>query len=125
MSNTIADFVESLGLRTNPEVSLADMIDHLIKKYRVNPHSLVDDIKNAKIEKAKVCIHRLKKSNNIGLTNYVQCTICDIKYHCETCAMMSQPQSINNSMTNIGHHITNGKCCECMNQIEYYICDKN
>lgn len=115
----IADLVKSLGLRTNPEVSFSDVIDFLVKKYNVNPHSLIDDVHNAKIEKSKICIHRLVKDDKFN----VKCIVCDIKYQCNTCenSMLMYVHDKTNDHCN-GHYITKSQCPECKNQIEYYIC---
>ena len=128
MSNNIANLVELLGSRTNPEVGFADVIDFLVKKYNVNPHEIVNDIKNEKLTKAKTCVHRLKKDDNL-----VKCIVCDIKYHCTTCEnlMLILPsgqrphKNTNNDQTNqcnYHHYITLGQCNECERRVEYYVC---
>lgn len=118
MSNSLAGLVQSLGSRTNPEVSSADVINYLVKKYYVNPYELVNDIKNEKIERAKQCVHRLERVD--PQTNDVKCILCDIKYPCESCAksrLIEKPQKSESR----NQYITNEQCSECMFQVEYYI----
>ena len=123
MQNSISDLVFSLGSRVNPEVNPSDIVDFLIKRYSVNPHTLVIDIRNAKMEKAKECVHRLIQNN--AHVNCVKCIICDLTYQCEYCSrllLLQKPQQMHDQINNINYHITIDQCSQCMNQIEHYVC---
>jgi len=134
MSNNMADFVISLGSRVNPVVTTDDVIDYLVKRYNINPGTMITEINNLKYEKAKKCHHRL--INVDKEMHSVRCFLCDYVYQCEYCAESmlfkypygkdprihnhdnDQPTDTNQPTD---QHITTSQCDQCMNHIEYYV----
>jgi hypothetical protein len=129
----MADFVISLGSRVNPIVTTDDVIDYLIKRYNINPGTMITEINNLKYEKAKKCYHRLMSV--CKEMHSVKCFLCDYVYQCEHCAKSmlfkypygKDPRNHdcdnvdNNQHTDTDTHITTSQCDQCMNHIEYYV----